>query len=718
MKYRPLIAVLALATALLPVLASCNEKEDFSRPSVRVKSADWRTVPESGGTIEVEDIVLDFPAGACNNGGKIAVTQVPKGTVKSFKKHQVSAFYQVVIPSPGFSKPFKVSFHYSGVPENVMIVEESAKWYRYEQKMDLCPTPLKTTVKEGMVSAVIPIIHDEEGEELFFTIGLIEDVAAESSSKTKGGGTGTSHDTDTSTGNELDKPDLSTSNLFTYTVAWDVDNEAHKDPIVELVNKEVPKLIPIYADLGISFSEYPVPYIITADFHDTEVWGEHRTAKTSTATSGVYLNVSKFYELVDRPVPDPELYGNFQQTLIHETFHWIHEEVYDTRWASTINLGGFFGTKTAGQWQFLSESIATWIEKFTGDKNVSDLCPKEVKSLAKTMMCDDGVNYQDHGYGAGYFIEWLSQKTSNRKIANILKKQKEGATDPRAVFDGFLKENGVKFFTPQTNWQDFIWKVLQGKFDSRVNMFQDLQGKPIVLKHAYECEMDYPEKGGKNDDRDVYNFGMALQFVKVHDQMMEKLKANPGLSIVHRQETKDLITWISTSEFNPVGFAVNDTTFALNLNHKGIFDEDHLNKYILATVRRYQDTDPVVLKSCIKTEILPVFKSLSFSAEKGWDFVSSFWSNKDIIVTQQSGGYNVSADNSSGEHLRFRISTQGHKFTDISGVHYSNDHDHSKDMSVGSIKLDNAQLEGTYKRINWRNYTPGREEVSVSGSLF
>ena len=703
---RDLIVALALVAT---VLVSCN-KEFEDKPLVNAGAADWKSVPASGGLVEVDEICLEFPSGAFSGGGKVAVTPVPKGTVKNFGKHHLSQFYQVLIPKSGTARPFTISFNYSGDAKKVQIVEQSPRWYRYHDKVDYCVAPLETSYDGAVASAEFPEVCATEGEDQFFIVGLIEDIAARSSASTKAG---------TEPGTSTDKP--SVSYLFRHTMSWDVDNEVHKDTIVGIIELELPKIEKIYTDLGFEFSANAVPYIITADFN-ADNWGEQRSSKICSSRSAVYLNVAKFYDLVGTKTPNTELLGQLQQTLIHETFHWLHESVYDTRWGSTIGWGGIFGTSTSKKWQYLSEAIATWLEKFTGNKMVSDLCPRNIKRLSRTMLAAHGKSIQDHGYGAGYFIEWLASKTSDKKIVDLLKLQRDGKDSPRAIFDAFLKTNKQSFFDPPKNWHDFMFSLFEAKTDPRLPTYVEQQ-----LLNGLRCykvfnlpigEIDCTENTSQKsddyddgcDDREIYNFGMAVQPVKIDLRLITALKANPALSIVHKQEVENLRTWVCTKDFKKLGYAVKDTTCALNITFSSLFEGEN-NMYVLVTERKKQDTDPLMIKSKVTADVLPVISHMSFSAEKGPDYVYGDWSKQKITVTRESKHFRVEAKNDDGSSLSFTIRTADYKFSDLASVQFKSSSNQS--VSVGSLKLDSFNLDSKYSKYVWWKGTYQGKDVSL-----
>ena len=707
MRIRLLTVILAGLS--LAALCSCVKEDNFEKPVVPVKSADWTSVPESGGKVEVNDIVLEFPAGAFEKDGKVAVTPVPKGTVKSFKKYQISEFYQVVIPSSGTVKPFTIQFHYSGDVKDVLIIEESPKWYRNAHKRDMCAAPLETEMSGGVASAVFPAICGTDGSDQYFLVGLIENIAAKSSPSTKAGdGTGTS--------------EPATSAKLLYTITWDIDNDAHRSTIVGLVESTIPDLERAYNAIGLEFPSSAVPYIITADFKqnseyedqpdDPSTWGEHRSSKLGTTRGAVYLNVFAFYPLAETKVPDQKLYNHLKQTMIHETLHWIHEAVYEHRTGWEIWLGGWETdnglkktTRAAGEWQMLSEALATWVEQFTGDGKISENCPSYFEETINCFFNDEGKGkYQNIGYGMGCFIDWLAKKTSNKDIVKLLQYQRDNGswywTDPtlRADFDSFLSGKKLEFFKPSDNWEKFAFDLLSGKTDSRI----ETEGIGRVIR--MEKEKQAINFAGKEaiDDVDIYNFSMSIQDVSFVPgrQMYNKVKENPALALAITQDGENLKTWVCDKTFNKLGYAVKGKPFAIT-------GETALNRIKLVTERIEQDTEPVVLKSDITAQIVPWPRFIEF--EYG-DYNGYYcWSGDEIKVSWTSNGYYVEADFPGGSHLHFYIGWVNNRFKDVSNLYFNVEYDSSAKFEMGRLTLDYKSPSSIEKNLKWKGTHNGKE---------
>lgn len=704
---RKLLATIALIAL---VLTACSKKEFIDKPLVNVKQADWQSVPAAGGTIEYNNMVLEFPAGVFGGGaGRVAVSTVPKGKVEDFKEYQISEFYQVVVPSTGTEKPFKVSFQYDGGAENVSLLEISPKWAKNRNVLFMGGTPLPTSFKDGIATAEFPAISPTEGDDQHFMIGLIEDIAASylPSSKAYMG-----------IEKRAGKETPATPVTIHYSVTWAAPDVSDRKEIMEQIDAAILEVAKIYVDLGIEIPTSVIKYKVTTDFTDEFMWGEQVSSKLSKSLGTIHLNSKRFNNLIIKSRPQPHLLNELKQTLVHETLHQIQEEIYDTRWASTITLGGWFGTEASGQWQMFSEALATWIEQFTGDMIMGDNAPNKgnIRRFFRTFFAEDKNNYQSHGYSAAYFIDWLSKETSNKKIVDLLKKQKSGAENPRAIFDSFLSENKLEFFRPSDIWREYMFDLLKSKVDSRVDgnkifLFESRRHKFAQWK-SEEIQNKKLEKGDEKEDgdtREVYNYGLSVMGVEVAANLIEKMKTNPALCIITSQETEGLRTWVCNEKFEKIGWTAKDTVSHIHVGDKGLFEGDK-RVFALVTEKKVQDSSPAMIMSKITAEIKPYVRSIQFYREKGREYYGGYWniSDKIDVKIKSSSAYSVTADNGK-ETISFDITVRNAMFTDISNVVFRSFNNSAANTSVGALKLESSNLDGSSKWALWKTNHQGND---------
>lgn len=668
-----------LLGACLLVLSACKKEEEIIKPAIGVKSADWQTVPSSGGTISLNDISIEFPAGAFGKESKVAITPVPKGKVDEADGRELSEFYQIVFPSEGTQKPFTIKINYSGDIKRVAVLAQSPKRERYTGKKGLHAALLSSVKDDGFVSAEIPDVSQAEGEQPFFTVGLV-DASLSAAPATKAG------------------------NILYYTVDWCVPlkeqakYDKYREDILEIIRTEIGTAARIFGQLGIEPSPESVKYVITPVSGGN--WGQHCSDQYVKTNGTVEIDINQFYKLVSKGKPyDSDLYGQLQQTIAHETFHWIHEAVYDPRCATVINI------VQGNEWSMLSEAVATWLEKFTGNKRISENCPTFSESLIKAFFCA-GDDFQSTGYGMGLFIEWLSKKSSDKQIVKILEYQRDNggwtsSASLRAAFDKVLKDNKLEFFKPADNWNKFIWEVIQNKFDDRVESSKARNSFGL----EYRAKVEHATNTFTNAE--IYNFGLGMQQVVLNQSMKDKMSGNPGLSLAFTQKEDKVKTWVCDSKWNIIGLVEKNKPFAVD--GKTALAEN-VCCYLLHE-RLEQDTKPDIIKGNILAEIVPWPTFVSIAVENGYLQDYYDWSNDEITVTLTSNGYLVKADYPGGAHLEFKIGWVNNRFADIANVYLKVDYDSSKGLSAGLIKLDYSQGSSIEKSLRWKGTYQGKEII-------
>ena len=611
----------------------------------------------------MNDITVEFPSGAFGKGGKVAVTPVKKGSVEAAQGRELSEFYQLVFPAEGVKEPFTISLNYDGDVNRVLFLTESPKRERYTGEIRLHPAVLSSSNKNGAVTATIPGIDATEGEQPFFTVGLID-------------------------GSDSAKPSTKANDVFSYTLDWcppkknAAKYEPYKDEILGIIRSEMQDIVQVYFDLGIEVSTSAVPYSVTQ--LSGGKWGQHNSDRFVKTSGTVEYNIDKFYDLVSKGKPyDKDLYAQLQQTIIHETFHWIHEVMYDPRCASKICITGY------NEWSMLSEAMATWLEKFTGDHKISENCPGFADNLIFDFFCDNGESFEMTGYGMGLFIQWLSNRTSNKEIIKILDYQKANggllySAKLRKAFDAFLTEHKLEFFKPWDNWSKFIWNVLDGKEDNRID----------TKAYGLEYKMKLKHDSTPLRNAPVYNYGRTIQQIVLEPSLRSKLQENPGLCLAYTQKGDNLRTWICTSDYARKASVDKNKPYAMPGK-----DVLAANYHYVITERIEQDGSPKVINNDLLIEAVPWPEFVSFETGKFDSYYD--WSGDEIKVTYTNNGYHVECDYPGGAHLKFNIGWVNNRFTDVANVYLHVEYDNSQDCQCGRLKLSSGEVSSVSKNLTW-----------------
>lgn len=656
----PILATLFAATVLIAV--SCQKEESFDKPTVNIKTADWHTIPAAGDIIEVNDILLEFPAGSFDKEAKVAITPVKPGTVKDASGRELSEFYQVVLPSSGTKQPITVGIRYSGDADMVSVCVETPHWFRNQNLFDKASTLLPTVTDDGLACAVISPMDDAGDEQPCFIIGVVD-----------------------SSLSKVPKTKADNESLY-FTLDWCVSGkdkekyEPYRAAILGLIRSELPNMLANFQLFGIDIPTDVIPYKVKVM---GDRWGEHDSSRYKKTWGVVNLNVKYFYDMMQSEPFDPVLYGQLQQTLIHETFHWIHDVMYDGRTAANTAISGSKGD----EWAMLSEAIATWIEHYTGDKSISINCVNSFPTFLDSFYPErergaGSVTFQEAGYGMGFFINWLSLKTSNKSILEILEWQREktgwGITSGLGFspslkddYNDFLAAHKLTFFDDKV-YSDFIWQILKGKTDKRFTF--DLKGfaaQQIGLKDAKRVL-----KGT------VPNFGMRPIWFQINTNYRTECKDSPEMGVAIYQNGENLRTTACIVDpetgFQPVGSAEKDKP--VYIPGKYLTDENWKG---LVTERIRQNTEPAMINSEVEIHFVPVLKSVRFESGNAYDWLAA----DDVMVKADGyGRYIVESRPSTYSKLSFVLTRSGNRFGAVSNIVYENFVDKTK-VTVNSMSL-------------------------------
>ena len=550
------LTVLPLLLVLAAAVSCVNEKESY-KPEYSIASGDWHQVPASGGSVEVGDLALDIPSGTFAEDSKVAVTKIKKGA--AYGGDEQSEFYQLTFPTSGTRKELTLRIK-SPEPEKMVAVARAAAYNSVTLERVNTTYVLDTEVKDGEVVATIPQIDDLIEIQPNMTVGLLKDFL-----KDDGDGV-------VRTKKDLDKIYKIEWPEFDENIFIALDYAKYKKDMLDFLNTNISDVLSKMMALGFEMPSQTIVYVIR-DFHGDSTWGYESPSLFSKSNIQIELDSRKLKQLV-QDKSNTYLHQNLQQTLIHETLHYVHDVVYDKRMAfvkfasmapETLgnNLIEKLGLevskiKYSDEWVVLSEALATWIEKATGDRRISENCAVYAELFLDSFMPREGqkTEFQNAGYGMGFFIEWLSQKTTNRKIVGLLENQRNGGESVLAVIKKYLADNKVSFFTAD-DYCDFAKSALTGKIDDRVkaNCLSTEKSSGFLVKKAGEVVT----ASGM-----VYNFGVSAMDVRFQQTMVQQYKDQPYEFMI-APKTEGKVSFIFDSDANYLGKATDTMPFTLSL---------------------------------------------------------------------------------------------------------------------------------------------------------
>lgn len=433
------------------------------------------TIPAKGGTIDEGDLSMVFPEGTFKSETRVAVAEVKAGETLG-KEAEKSTFYTITLDGPT-EKEFTLTLKGKDVDADTRAVRRSVGVNLHTGQTLEYTLPVEATSKDGVFTVTIPQIDCEEGERPVFTMGLAT-VPTESSKTTTRGTV----------------PDCE----VTWGSKWFL-NSVDKQ-ILRETREYAEEAFSVLAKLGFGKPNRTVPFIIQPV---DKSWGNHVQAKFFNADCYIELNEAYFKNLLDASEKDLQ---ELRRTLIHESSHYYHGQLYDKRSAPVKTAKGLLGD----EWTLLSEAIGGWTEKQTApyqmDNNVFDNRDLFIKEFFPSKL--NMSTSIAHGYGMGAAIEYLAKHTSDQDIVKLLEYQRDKkATTLRACFDVFLKEHGMKLFDFES-YGTFLEELMKGKIDKRIEISS--------LSHYMNANniLGYYE-GMRTFKEELGNWGASITQIKV-----------------------------------------------------------------------------------------------------------------------------------------------------------------------------------------------------------
>ena len=652
-------------------------------PNVNVKTGDWQAVPETGGVIDLDELSINFPAGAFNGDSKVAVSTVKKTPFTDVDA--LSKVYQVAFPSDGTAKPVDFSIAYDGDPDDVVMLVNTPTWSQHTLQMAEHFFPLDFTAANGQITAQIPATGDAEGQTPYFQVGLVANGII--SGETKAG--------------EADK-DLVNNNRFSFYYVKIAHSDYRSGPSAEELEKikkwyelcgtlektYIPSAFSCLSGLGFELPTDKVRFVVE-NFGNDSAWGYSESSAFFKTWGYIRLNEKSIESLaMQGPSYSTDLMNQVSQTLVHELFHTVHDWVYDINrspWQrATEGAAG-------DHWAMLSEAMGCWVEKTTGDKRIGENCIAFAADFINSFwpLERDATVYQNHGYGMGLFIEWLARKTSDKKIVKLVQYQRAGEKSLPNAFNTFLAEEKLTFFTPDI-YNDFALKVICRQFDDRIKTEHLVGGNVKTIKSLPD---EYTS--------DIWPFGAHVARIGFNGQLYDRAE-NSVKTITLTQDREDLISYVyldTDTGMNGLGYFVLNRPFTMSMSD---LKDTGIKAFTIVTCRKAKEDKSGQMVSRINADLSLNVSSISMENGR-W---SSWWSNSNDREQIVVDDLNVSADN--GEcRIWFTFKVSNGKIGDLGNLtlEYYNTYNHNYGASGVPLK----SLSG--KSGHWDN---GACQVSVT----
>ena len=687
---------LLFAAALIVVLASCI-KEDPLKPAIDVKPGDWHEISSSGGTIEEEGITLEFPSGTFEGTGKVALSKIPSGNLLG--QNEKSQFYQVMLPKDGTQKPFKIRIKRGEGLDGCDVVAQSVGLVRRTGEVITSTRAVPATYSDGEMIVDVPVLSGAMDSEPFFSIGLVESFLTDAP-ETKG---------------EVRNSQYSlTWPIYKTFKTWNDYKGPNRTKILDFLNNNIPLAHKELKDLNFKWPSAPIAYQIEEfEDSDAQMWGQEVIdwvfSNFGSWATYVRVNARLMLKLV---TADPassvylDYYGNLQQTMIHETFHYIHDEVYDPRFAIVKSVKG----KSGDEWAMLSDAIACWTEKKAGNKQLSENTYIYADNLLRSFLPEEKteLGYRHNGYAMALFTEWIAQKSSDGKIYKVLEYQNKGAESVVDAYKSLLKENKIDFFSP-AGYRNFINDIITGKVDKKVNsetiFTSKVKGTNSATKLTFKDE--------------VFSFGISVDRVRFLGNVLD---ANKSSDISVSQDNEGLSTMVYYfSNGAPVLLGETKAGTPFSIPVTDCIDKS-IKELIFITLKEAQDFADPAISSKISFEIIktdnsiPHIWSVGLSGDitiNGKDvWVNAGWTEgslSTISTNKVSGGYEVSATDNEYYAVSFMITDKGTGFGDVKNLKYTCIYDDSRSFSLDKLSLSHydSGVDASHGDASWKEKVPG-----------
>ena len=659
---------LALVAGVLAFSSCTNDQNSPEIPNpvdnITINPQDWHEVPQTGCTIELDDISLTVPANTFPEDTKLSVTKLKRGSY--YGGYEASNFYYITVPSE--------------VNRSITVKLAPSKEGAKVQYAALAPFHRKTT-NENVVGDIelecsydndectimLPISDNGSGNpDLWIIVGLVEDNSSKFSSNGSAARKLASL-TDTPAGQVKNVKWHFAMDTWTWIKLTDSEGAKIKN-LMNKLNPIVEDAITKIHEVGFTLDEERnIPICFIRDPSNPEIFGNFCQGFWNDRSSYVELNLSTL-EASD----DPNVWG---RTCIHELLHYFQSN-YDKRYPEF---------KIGGEEDILNEAASVWAEQFMNDGQLDAkfVGGHIVNFLRGFQISENGNKPSEQGYAMSSMLYYLTSPIGGMDIYGI---NKNSIVELFQIWKDNPSYRGTSYYTlnkwfanhncafMNIYYDKFLLSLLTGKvFDLVKGGHGEIAGIDGV-RSITSFNTDRTHTYGK---RTCLSYGCAVDAATVH--MRESFE---GKEIIIQQNKPDVATYLIVGddkynyEYYKQSATLDNPLVIAGEEIDAMLKGSHITNFYFVTINSFGSKNEsevtCTVQDAAPKPTLPKIRSINFdafltmgTAEKNAvvDFIVDLdTKNGDSInVSSTSTGYAVKATNKSGNKrsIYFEVNTRG-----------------------------------------------------------
>lgn len=655
---------LALVAGVLAFSSCTNDQNSPEIPNpvdnITINPQDWHEVPQTGCTIELDDISLTVPANTFPEDTKLSVTKLKRGSY--YGGYEASNFYYITVPSE--------------VNRSITVKLAPSKEGAKVQYAALAPFHRKTT-NENVVGDIelecsydndectimLPISDNGSGNpDLWIIVGLVEDNSSKFSSNGSAARKLASL-TDTPAGQVKNVKWHFAMETWTWIKLTDSEGAKIKN-LMNKLNPIVEDALTKIHEVGFALDEERnIPICFIRDPSNPEIFGNFCQGFWNDRSSYVELNLSTL-EASD----DPNVWG---RTCIHELLHYFQSN-YDKRYPEF---------KIGGEEDILNEAASVWAEQFMNDGQLDAkfVGGHIVNFLRGFQISENGNKPSEQGYAMSSMLYYLTSPIGGMDIYGI---NKNSIVELFQIWKDNPSYRGTSYYTlnkwfanhncafMNIYYDKFLLSLLTGKvFDLVKGGHGEIAGIDGV-RSITSFNTDRTHTYGK---RTCLSYGCAVDAATVH--MRESFE---GKELIIQQNKPDVATYLIVGddkynyEYYKQSATLDNPLVIAGEEIDAMLKGSHITNFYFVTINSFGSKNESEVTCTVQDAAPKVqIKSVNFStyltmgtAEKNAvvDFIVDLDKKKgdSINVNMISTGYAVKATNSSGnKRIYFEVNTRG-----------------------------------------------------------